>query len=255
MNNQYQHMEWIDKFLDGKLTAGELEAFKKMQEEDASFREMVVDMRLLVNGIRSTARDSLRQEISSWEIMQPAIEPKANLRKRVMGMGWISLAAAACLAATLYIGVFRPPQSERIANSIYREYYDGAYQNTVVLSYRSDENHISGAQQAFGAYDRKEYQTAIALFSALPQKNDTVQFFLGQSFLSEKEYLKAAECFRATLESGKFMPDESRWFLAISLLKSGKTDEAKSIFGELSSYRNVYQNQALEIRSKLSTIH
>ena len=248
-------MEWIDKFLDGSLTAGELETFNKMQEEDASFREMVVDMRMLVNGIRSSARESLRKDISSWEIMQPAPELKASLRKRVLGMGWISLAAAACITATLYLGVFRPPQSERIANSIYREYYNGAYQNTVVLNYRSNDNQLSDAQQAFNAYDREAYQSAITLFSDLPLRSDTVQFFLGQSFLCEKEYLKAAECFRGALESGKFMPDESRWFLAISLLKSGKTDEARSVFGEISAYRNGYQTQALEIISKLSTIH
>jgi tetratricopeptide (TPR) repeat protein len=255
MDNNKQNMEWIDKYLDDRLTAGELEVFERMQQEDQSFRELVHDMKLLVGGIRCSARDSLGEEISGWESKQKNIasQPKLSLRRRVLRMGWISLAAAACLTAILYMGLFRPPQSERIANSIYSHYYDGACKNIDVLTYRADKNTIPAHHEAFAAYDNEDYQKAAALFSEIPQKSDTVLFYLGNSWLAEKEFEKAAECFRNALETGKFRVEESRWHLALSLLKAGKADESESLLRELSGYRNIYQVKSLEILTKLAS--
>ncbi|MCX6226167.1 MAG: hypothetical protein NTV01_15695 [Bacteroidia bacterium] len=257
MDNHRQHMEWIDAYLDGRLTAGELEVFERMQQEDGSFKELVEDMKLLVSGIRVSARDSLKKEISGWESNQPELAAQPNMiqGRRARRIGWISLAAAACLTAFLYLGVIRPTTSERTANSIYRDYYDGAYQNVIALTYRSDKNTITANQEAFAAYDLEDYQKAITLFSAIQQKSDTVLFYLGNSWLAVKEYQKAGECFRKVIETGKFMVDGSHWYLALSLLKNGQMDEAESFFRELSENRNFYQAKAMEILTKLSNSH
>ena len=53
-----------------ELTSEELEVFARMQEGDRSFRELVQDMKLLAGGIRSSARDSLAEEIRGWEAGQ-----------------------------------------------------------------------------------------------------------------------------------------------------------------------------------------
>jgi len=254
MDSHRQHMEWIDKYLDDRLTAGELEVFEKMQQEDGSFKEMVNDMKMLVSGIRYSARDSLRKEIRGWESRQQDLAGQPNLirRMRFRRIGWVSLAAAACLVAFLYLGVIRPTPSERTANAIYREYYDGVYQNFIALDYRSGENTNTAHQEAFKAYDLKDYQKATTLFSEIPQKSDTVLFYLGNSWLALKKYEKAGDCFQKALETGQFMVDQSRWYLALSLIKTGKMDEAESLLRELSGYRNSYQPKALEIATKLT---
>ena len=250
-------MDWIDRYLDGQLTAGELEVFERMQQEDPSFRELVRDMKMLVDGIRSSARDSLLEEIRGWESKQPELtsQPKLSLIRRIRKTGWISLAAAACLTAFLYLGVFRPTPSERIANSIYRDNYDGAFQNIVSLTYRSGTNNISDYQKAFAAYDTEDYHQAAELFSAIPQKSDTVLFYLGNSWLALRKYEQAGNCYQSALATGKFMVDESRWYLALSLLKTGKMDEAVMYFRELTKYRNFYQVKAMEIVTKLNLLN
>jgi tetratricopeptide (TPR) repeat protein len=255
MDNQMQNMEWIDKYLDGQLTAGESEAFEKMQQEDPSFKELVTDMKMLATGIRSSARDSLLQEIRDWEgrHQDANAQRTLNIRRRVRRIGWIPIAAAACLTVFLYIGVIRPPQSERIANSIYRNYYDGAYQYVIALTIRSDTKNKQANQDAFDAYDLDDYHKAIALFSQVPEKSDTVLFYLGNACLAVKDYEKAGECFRKTLETGRFMVDQARWYLALSLLKTRKMNEADSLLKELSGYRNFYQEKARKIVAELST--
>lgn len=250
-------MEWIEKYLDDRLTAGEMETFIKMQQEDSSFRELVNDMKLLVSGIKSSARESMAQEIREWENRQEKIiaEPMINHNRSYRRIGYISLAAAACLAVLLYFGVLRQPVAERMASSIYREYYDGPYHNMVALTYRSDANKTFKYQEAFNAYDLKDFQKASELLSAIPQKSDTILFYLGNSWMAVKEFEKAGDCYRSSLLTGKFMADQARWYLALALLKSGKLDEAEPVFRELTTYRNYYQEKAMEISSKLSTFH
>jgi tetratricopeptide (TPR) repeat protein len=257
MDSSAKHMEWIDKYLDDQLTPAEMEEFEKMQRKDGSFKKLVDDMKILAGGIRQSAGDSLRLEMQGWESKLQDTENREKARRsmRMRRFGWISLAAAACLTAMIYIGISRPDGSERFTNSIFRDHYDGAFQNVVSLAYRSESTAMRTHGEAFDAYDRKDYREAAALFSAIPQKSDTVLFYLGQSWLAIKEYDKATSCFRASLESGQFMADQSRWYLALSLLKSGRAEEAETILRELSANPNFYQEQASDILSRLSTLH
>jgi len=257
MDSSAKHMDWIDKYLDDQLTPAEMEEFERMQREDGSFKKLSDDMKILVGGIRQSAGDSLRLEMQGWESKLQDIENREKARRslRMRRFGWISLAAAACLTAVIYIGITRPNGSERFTNAIFRDHYDGAFQNVVSLAYRSQSTDVRIYGEAFDAYDQKDYREAAALFSAIPQKSDTILFYLGQSWLALKEYDKATGCFSASLVSGQFLVDQSRWHLALALLKSDRSEEAETILRELTLYPNYYQVKASQIILKLSVLH
>jgi tetratricopeptide (TPR) repeat protein len=254
MDSQRQQMEWIGKYLENRMEPGELEVFERMLREDVSFRELVNDTKLLISGIQSSARDSMKEEIRNWESGQPDLSqlPKRLTSNKALRIGWMSLAAAACLTAFLYFGALRTSPDERAANTLFSDYYDGAYQNVVALTFRSDARVITAHQEAFAAYDLDDYRKASKLFSEIPQQSDTVLFYLGNSWMALKEYQKAGDCFRSAIEKGGFMVDQSRWYLSLSLLKSGHQKEAEPIFRELSAYPNFYQSKAKQIAARLS---
>lgn len=257
MDRPEQYMELIDRYLGNELTAAELEQFERMRKEDASFRELLADMELLTDGIRSSAKESMLEEIRGFEKNQPDLYSGSgrDTGRRFRITGWISIAAAACITAVLYLGVIRPPQSERMANAIYREYYDGAFKNVIAMTFRSDSVRKNDFRDAFDAYDTGDFRQAAALFSKIPVPNDTVLFFLGNAWMELKEYENASGCFRKVLEQEKFMVDQSRWFLALSLLKSGLNEEAELPLKKLSGYPNFYQAKATEIANRISSLY
>ncbi len=256
MLDNRQHMEWIDRYLTGQLTGSELDEFERLQRENGAFRELVHDMKLLAGGIRLSARDSLRAEMQEWE---KNLSRKANFHAlpgaaRILRTGWIPMAAAACIMVVLYLGIFRPAYDDRLANGLYREYFDGAYPNVVDLTYRHDPAGTK-RDEAYMAYDREDYREAAAIWSAIPVPGDTVLFYLGQSYLESGEYEKAAGCFKKVLKSRIFLPDQAQWFLALALLRNHQTVEALEVLREIAAGGGDSQVKAGEIIEKLTRVH
>jgi tetratricopeptide (TPR) repeat protein len=254
MNSSERDIELIDKYLENRLTGTELEEFERLRGEDAAFREMLADMEVMVSGIRSSARESVMEEIRGWESSQPslAVVHRTSLNTRIRRIAYTSMAAAASLSAVLYFGVFRPTPDERLANALFREYFDGPETFVSSLTYRSDNNRNSATDAAYSAYAKGDYRTASEIFSALPVMNDTTLFYLGNSWLALKEYEKAESCFKDCLENGGFMPDRTCWNLAFINLKLGRTDQARRFLIELTTHSNKFQSASIEILARLS---
>ncbi len=90
--------------------------------------------------------------------------------------------------------------------------------------------------EAKNAYRDAQFEKAITSIGAIPNPTTEQLFYLGLSYLYQKEpdLEKAAFYFTSNLErrDGNFK-DESRWFLALTLIKMNKKEEAKSILQQL----------------------
>ncbi len=90
--------------------------------------------------------------------------------------------------------------------------------------------------EAKNAYRDAQFEKAILAIEAIPNPTTEQFFYLGLSYLYQKEpdLERAAFYFTSNLEKrdGNFK-DESRWFLALTLIKMNKKEEAKNILQQL----------------------
>lgn len=255
MNDRFNDMEWIDRYLTGGLDPGELDEFERRVREDQGFRALVGDLKLISEGIRASGRDSLLNAMRSWEEEYtkrtgPVVKVRRNSLRRV---GWVTMAAAASLALLFYLGVIRPSGEERLIQSIYREYHQ-APENVNVLSYRSAQSIVTEYSRAFEVYDLGNYRRAASLLAELDNQNDTVQFYLGSSLMEIGRYTRAADCFRQVLSRGSYRTDQAHWQLALALLKAGDVQGARENLLVLANHPNYFSNKSLEVLKKIETI-
>ncbi|MFO7617500.1 MAG: tetratricopeptide repeat protein [Bacteroidales bacterium] len=256
MNERFNDMEWIDRYLSGDLDPGELDEFERRMRQDKAFRALVSDLKVISEGIRASARDSLLQDLMCWEekyAKRSGLELQVR-RNNLRRVAWVTMAAAASLALLFYVGIIRPSGEERLIQSIYRE-YSLAPENVSVLSYRSGRAVEEDYHRAFEAYDLGKYRKAASLFSALEDQSDTVLFYLGSSLMEIRQYSRAADCFRQVLSKGGYQIDQSRWQLALALIKAGDLEGSREILLMLTNYPNYFREKSLEILKKTKTIH
>jgi tetratricopeptide (TPR) repeat protein len=257
MDRLQEYLDWIDRYLGGRLTPPESDEFGRMLKEEAGFSDLLQEMEVLAAGIKESAREKLLTQMKGWEAQNPAEPVSPVLRFRFPQAGRVSswaLLAAASLIVILYVGIIRPPQAGRLANTIYRENYDGAYPNVIQMTMRAD-SWESPADRAFQAYDRERFGEAASIWSGMQEPGDTVLFYLGSAWLALGEHAKAADCFRQVAQNGAFLPDQSRWYLALALLKGRRTREAREVLIGLADSSSHYGPKALAITGRLKDVN
>jgi tetratricopeptide (TPR) repeat protein len=90
--------------------------------------------------------------------------------------------------------------------------------------------------EAKNAYREAQFEKAISAIEAIPNPTTEQLFYLGLSYLYQKEpdLEKAMFYFTTNLErrDGNFK-DESRWYLALTLIKMDRKEDAKNILQQL----------------------
>lgn len=242
-NNLYsqQEFERIEGYILGLMTDAEKQSFESELEIDQNLRARYEDIKVLLQEVElASLKDTMEEFHAELKTSTPVI-PIISKKSFV----WKPLAVAASLlfllAITLWIFLGNTTENEKL----YRAYYQPDPGMVTAMGLQSNYEFDRGMVD----YKTGDYPAAIARWEKLLSEkpdNDTLNYFLGSAFLAigdtehGKSYLEKATQF----ESGVFQK-EAYWYLGLTLVKSGNTEEA------IKYLQNSGRKEAAEIIGKL----
>ncbi|WP_176956165.1 tetratricopeptide repeat protein [Catalinimonas alkaloidigena] len=157
----------------------------------------------------------------------------------------LSLAIGLLLLGTLGYFFLINPVSR---TELFDQYYD-PYPN-IVATHNDDS-----LAQALQWYTDQQYPKAVTYLKQMVKRapeNDTLQFYLGSTYLAAGQLSKASDTFQAALlTSGSEFVDPMRWYLALAYLGQEQWPEAQRTLESLTQYNNLYSKQAKELLDAL----
>lgn len=249
-NNNYD-IEWIERYVDRRMTPAELAAMEEMLSKDPLLRERCNEHRKLVKGIRlAHLHDRLEQLRILEEGLPSVTQPEGAGNQRFLQSWWKPLAAAAALivAAGWYFlsGVQTNPE-ELFAKNF--QPYVNAFEPTVRGSEQGDDLR----RRAFRAYDQQDYVQAAELFTQLnKQKAEApVLLLLGCSNLATGHTAEAQDNFLTLIKDFDELDGQAKWYLALCYLRQGESDKARMVLEELQGPEVTYSKRAHELLKKV----
>jgi tetratricopeptide (TPR) repeat protein len=162
------------------------------------------------------------------------------------------------VAAVLLIGVSlllylfnQKPQHEILFAKYFKPYPN-------IISITRGENSEVRLKQGLVEYEFGNYQEAIQIFEQVTKSepdNVTAQFYLGISHLCLNQTDQAIAQFQSVIEIGENpFVEHAKWYFGLAALKSGNLDQANTIFRNLRTESQNYQQQASELLNSLETM-
>ncbi len=243
--------ENIDRYLDGTLERTELEAFEQALQEDQQLSREVEIQRELRRGIRNRGNDLLKdrlRKIHTEEITsnQEGVDKKEK-KGRVVALRWPMLGAVA--AVLLLIAVFVLFPGQQSPEELFAQNYE-PYEISLVQR-GEDADALAKADED---YRSGNYQTAITSLETLLQNqpaNAKLHLVLGICYLETDQLQQARDHFGLALNNGLYK-DKAQWYLALSYLKEGKIQLARSYLEPLREDQNsIYREKAAQLLKKI----
>jgi len=158
---------------------------------------------------------------------------------------WAAAAAlaAAVVAAWLFL---RPPSNERL----FAEYGAFPEADFTVRGDAPGTNDLSAAEAAFNGKDYAEALKLLQAYLAGHPEDTQARLHAGLCHLELKQYPEATTIFSEIGGSNNVWADEANWFLALTYLRQGKSDECARILKQIPLGSGRYE-QAAELLIKL----
>jgi tetratricopeptide (TPR) repeat protein len=151
--------------------------------------------------------------------------------RKMQSRKWLALAAAACIAAAIFVyPVFQQDSARDLVHSY--------VQNELVLSNTMDASRDS-LQTGITAYKNKDYKTAITIFKSLYASDpgdQQVLKYLGQSYLVDRDYENALKTFDTLSARPGLRSNPGPFLKGITLMErnhAGDAKQAKALFEKI----------------------
>lgn len=209
----------IEKYIQKRTTAEELEKIKRLMEEDLDFKEEVTFQLELREAIKKEESQKLKQYLQSLE----------QKKKRTLFVSEIWKIAAVFIIGLGLLWFFKmSPDYEKL----YAENFE-PYPNIVAPAVRDAGSTQSNIEKAFWYYDNRDYSKAAAAFKVLysEDKIGYANFYYAISLMADDQVEKAVEA----LESPDWNISENYhnqvdWYLALGHLRIRNKEKAVAYF-------------------------
>jgi tetratricopeptide (TPR) repeat protein len=217
-----EEFERIERYLIGEMPEAERLAFEQEMAADGSLRQYVKEIKIILEEVETTnlrhTLDRFHEEIAATKTVPLSLQSKK--------LAWIPWAVAASLI--LALGLWVLVGGGRSANERLFTTYFEPDPGLVTAMGVSDQYEFD---RGMVDYKMAQYQAAIERWEKLLQqkpKNDTLNYFLGASYLASEQSDMAAAYFQTALESqNSIFADDAWWYLGLTWLKQGEIDKAK----------------------------
>ena len=195
--------------------------FENKLQSNPKFKELVKDVKTMLIGIETQA---LKEQLDEFhkDLKNPTLK-KPSSKNRLLQ--WVRYAAAAILVVGLagYL-FFGKPSNEKL----YVKYFKPDPGLPTTMS--TDGNFEF--YDAMVYYKHGDYDKAIKKWQALYAKqsnNDTINYFLGLAYMSNKSIKEAIPLLKKVVKTQKSFPflNEAHYYLGLAYLKEGQLDLAK----------------------------
>jgi len=248
MNNEYD-IALVEKYFDNELTEAETAEFRERLSSDESFKLLVDQEKVLIQGIRLEGLSKDLRFLKSVESKYSGTETIQIGSYRKM---WYYAAAAIATLAVAAVGYFAfgPKDS---TDELFAQYYE-PYVNAFEPIDRGGVNTPPTARaEAFQAYEGKDYARAATLFGELlkTEKDPGMLLLLGNSNLMLGRIAEAKQNFTTLLNDYDELDIQAKWFLSLCYLKDGDLENARKMLKELGEMEVSYADKAKELLKRV----
>lgn len=261
MKDSTNDIQLIEKFLEGKMTGEEKKEFETRLNQDQSFQAMMTDLRMLVEGIKTSAAQTAREEkidrlkffaeineIENGETLETLVaEAKVVPLYR---KPWMLAAASLLILASLTAYFMR--EQTPLNEKLYTAYFEAFDSPGSSMTRGGEISVITPKTQAYEAYDNGNYKVAAQLFEKIiKEKEDAVsQLCLGNAYLAQNDLANAEKTFIELVARHGELITQAKWYLALTYLKENKMERAKSTLWEISK-SSTYGEKAQKLLEEL----
>jgi TolA-binding protein len=236
----------IERYFDSELSEEEIKNFSLRVEVDDAFKSLVQREKIIIGAIRNQGLLDNLQYLKS-------VEEKIQGNQTSLGASpnrtWYYYAAAAVVTLLIAVTFLLPKEASN--EELFATYFT-TYPNLFEPTMRGPDM-ATKRTEAFQAYERKDYQTAAALLSALleEKRDPEVLLILGNTNLMLGDTRKAQENFLTLINEFDDFDIPAKWYLSLSYLKSGDTENARKLLRELGRLEVSYASRAKELLEKV----
>lgn len=211
----------IEQFLTGQLIGQDLEAFQEKLSVDTRWQKKVEWVKLIVLGIKEAA---LEEELGKIKLNHEPAIIRSISGKRITLIA--SLSAVAISLSVIFLSIWGSGVFRKSNEKLFAKFYtpDSGLMTAmgVTDSYDFDVAMID--------YKSGHYEEAINKWNILikgHELNDTLNYFIGSSYLALNQAGEALSFFERVLnkKEGIFFYD-AQWYLGLTMIKLGKETEA-----------------------------
>ncbi len=230
----------IDRYLKGDLSESDMIDLEVRMLEDRDLRREFTTLRILVQGVKESAKNSTLQE--KLHHLHRSLSPLKRLRAskngaRVISLptqsrSWPYLMGVAILLVLIMVIAFPMWQHPTPA-----QMFATHFEISPNLDYRTARGHTPDQTiaQAYQAYDRHQFSRAAMLLKDLiaTDENRLVHlFYLGNCHLALGEWDQAIEVLEEPAYANFHLTEDAKWYLGLAYLGSGDTDNAIPLLKE-----------------------
>jgi tetratricopeptide (TPR) repeat protein len=227
-----------------ELTADWVKEWHERRQQGAASEEKTKE-------IKSFITSSLNDEVPVEEketVPQILTVTKKGPRKRFI-FRYSAISAAAALAFFMLIRTLLPSSDP---GKLYNSYYEPFKIMSPVTRDASGER--DNRSSAIEGYNRGEYEMAMIGFTAALRKDTSdisSRFYLGLTQMALGNYGLAENILEDVSDKNEAYSKESKWYLALSYLKTGNIEKAKEYFSLLTGSEGFYSERAEKVLRRL----
>jgi len=239
-----EHTDLIDRYCRGELDALEKAAFEEKMAQDTDLQNEVRTHQDMLGGMQYFFNSELKSKLSQSDIVPPVRKPKRRFLYT-----WFAIAASISLFFGLGYSLFKQKPS---AEALYQAYYQ-PYPNIIDPVERSGETPMDALSKAMLAYEKEDYQQAIALFEQETSLHSSYKFYQAIAYLETQNYDKSQQLLQEVHQSGASAYRwPSLWYQALLYLAQKNELKAEEILQQLiEEGDDYYQEKAKELLRKL----
>ncbi len=240
--------EWIDllieQYLAGELETAWREHVEMLINSDDNVRMKLEFQQKVIQDFKFLIEEKTKSEV---ELLLPKIRKESN---SILKLKWLfPLAAVAAVALLAYF--ILPGSSDHInAKQLFATYFEPY---DMILTQRDGNILNKTLEEATKAYQNGDYLIAFEKFEDLQkakQGDPLINLYTGICALSINETEKAMIAFESILDHPELI-EHAQWYLALSYLKAGETNKAKSVLEELDLDNTFYDSKVTELLQQL----
>lgn len=231
----------IDKYIQNRTTAEELEIVKKLMVEDQNFKEEIVFQLELRKAVQREESQALKFRLQSFEKRQNSQKSYYRTLSSIAAIFVIGLGLLWFLNMT--------PDHKKI----YAENFK-PYPNIVVPIVRDINSQEDNIREAFRYYEDREYAKATIAFRDLflEDKIEYANFYYGISLMADNQFEKAVEVLSdPNWKIPEKYQNQTNWYLALGYLRIDKIEKSREYLEKVIQANGSMAKQAKHILEKI----
>ncbi|MBI9037327.1 MAG: tetratricopeptide repeat protein [Bacteroidales bacterium] len=249
---------WIEDYLRGNLSEAERKLFEDKLKTDTDFAEEFELNKRIENAIANDEIDNFRETLKNiHKKLYNESETEISGTKKLFNtaLKYWKIAAVVLiilipLTVVMYIMIH---DSSSNSNLFYQNYerYPAISENRSINKIINDSIFSEGLK----CYKNGDFTNAVGYFKNVVENEDNnvaAQFFLGISYIEITNYNRAINSFEDVIEKDDTLySQQSEWYLALCLIKIGKTNDAKSVLQRIIDNEGYYFSKAGKLLNEI----